>query len=225
MIREAHVNGIKLVYREEGHAEAPPLLLVHGRTADHNDWNGITQHFAARYHVLAPDLRGHGRSDRPGDYPLPTMAEDLAGLLDHAGAARATVIGHSLGGMVAYLLAANHPERVARLVLEDVPPPLPLQGRSPLVEDDSTDSTGFDWRMMHDTERQMLDPDPAWLDGLARITAPTLVLSGGAASPFDAAGLAARVPGAELVTIEAGHLIHTGDRAGFLRAVDGFLPV
>ncbi|MEW9549300.1 alpha/beta fold hydrolase [Nonomuraea sp. NPDC050783] len=215
------MNGIKLLYREEGDLAAPPLLLIHGRTADHNDWNGITQHFAARYHVLVPDLRGHGGSDRPGAYPLPDLAGDMAGLLDHAGISRATVIGHSLGGMVAYLLAMRDPERVERLVLEDVPPPLPLENRPPVVEDGST---GFDWRMVHETERQFLDPDPAWRAGLARITAPTLVLSGGAASPFDAGALAAAIPGAELVTIEAGHLIHVTERAAFLRAVDAFLP-
>ncbi|WP_171074458.1 alpha/beta fold hydrolase [Nonomuraea basaltis] len=220
MIREAHVNGIKLVYREEGDPASPPLLLIHGRTANHNDWNGITQHFAARYHVIVPDLRGHGASDHPGEYPLPGMAEDIAGLLDHLGVARATLVGHSLGGMVSYLLAMTHPGRVERLVLEDPAPPRPLAGREPIVEDGST---GFDWRMMHDTERQFLDPDPGWLKGLERITAPTLVLSGGAASPFDAAELAALIPGAELVTIEAGHLIHTSARGPFLRAVDDFL--
>ncbi|WP_188187377.1 alpha/beta fold hydrolase [Nonomuraea sp. SYSU D8015] len=222
MIREAHVNGIKLVYREEGDPAAPPLVLLHGRTANHNDWNGITQHFAARHHVLAPDLRGHGASDRPGEYPLPEMAEDIAALLDHRGMERVTLVGHSLGGAVAYHLAMNHPGRVARLVLEDPAPPRPLQGRQPIVEDGST---GFDWRMMHDTERQLLDPDPAWVKGLERITAPTLVLSGGAASPFDAAELAALIPGARLVTIEAGHLIHATDRRAFLRAVDEFMDI
>ncbi|MBF8187531.1 alpha/beta fold hydrolase [Nonomuraea sp. K274] len=219
MIREAHVNGIKLVYREEGGADALPLVLIHGRTADHNDWNGITQHFAARYHVLVPDLRGHGASDHPGDYPLPGMAEDVVALLDHLGIERATVIGHSLGGVVSSLLAASHPERVERLVLEDVPT-LPLHDRATIVEDDST---GFDWRMMYDTERQFLDPDPGWAAGLAKITAPTLVLSGGAASPFEAGETAARIPGARLVTIKAGHLIHVAARGAFLRAVDAFL--
>lgn len=222
MIREAQVNGIKLVYREEGDPAAPPLLLLHGRTASMHDWNGITQHFAARHHVIVPDLRGHGASDHPGEYPLPAMAEDVVALLDHLGLERVTLVGHSLGGMVSHLLAMNHPGRVERLVLEDVPPPLPLKDRAPVVEDDST---GFDWRMVHDTERQFLDPDPGWLEGLSRITAPTLVLSGGAASPFDAAGTAARIPGARLVTIEAGHLIHVTERKAFLRAVDDFLDV
>ncbi|QFY11310.1 alpha/beta fold hydrolase [Nonomuraea phyllanthi] len=220
VIREAHVNGIKLVYREEGDPASPPLVLIHGRTADHNDWNGITQHFAARYHVVVPDLRGHGASARPGSYAVTEMAEDVVALLDHLGMGRVTLIGHSLGGVVAYQVAMNHPDRAERLVLEDPPPPVPFRNRPPVVEDDST---GFDWRMVHEVERQLVDPDPAWLEGLGGITAPTLVLSGGKLSHVGADQLAARIPGARLVVIEVGHLIHVTARARFLEAVDAFL--
>ena len=219
VIREAHVNGIKLVYREEGDPAAPPLVLIHGRTADHNDWNGITQRFAARYHVIALDLRGHGASDYPGEYALPDMARDVVALLDELGFGRARLVGHSLGGAVAYLVALTWPDRVERLVLEDVAPPFPMKDRAPIVEDD--ESPRFDWRMVHDTERQFLAPDPAWAAGLASITAPTLVLSG--ASHFDVEAVAERIPGAKLVTIPVGHLIHVSAREAFLRAVDEFL--
>ncbi|MFI7440046.1 alpha/beta fold hydrolase [Nonomuraea indica] len=218
-MRTANVNGIRLAFREEGDATAPPMVLLHGRTADHNDWNGITQHFAARHHVVVPDLRGHGASGRPDGYLLTDMADDVAALLDHLGLARATVVGHSLGGVVAYVLAVRHPDRVERLVLEDAPPPYPLEGRPPLVEDDSVH---FDWRMMHATERQLVRPDPAWAEALRRVAVPALVLSGGPASPFGAERLAELIPGARLVTIGVGHLIHVGDRKAFLRAVDDF---
>lgn len=220
MIRKAVVNGIMLAFREEGDPGAPALVLLHGRTADHNDWNGFTQHFAARYHVIAPDLRGHGASGHPGEYPIPAMADDIAALLAQLGIERATLVGHSLGGAVAYHLAIRHPGLLQRLVLEDAVPPDPLRDREPVVEDDST---GFDWRMMHDTERQFREPDPAWAAGLATISAPTLVLSGGRASHLDSDHLAERIPGAKLVTIEAGHLIHTTERMAFMQAVDDFL--
>lgn len=193
-------------------------MLIHGRTANHNDWNGITQHFAARYHVFAPDLRGHGASDRPGTYRLPEMAADVVALLDHLGVGRVRLVGHSLGGVVACLVAMGHQDRIERLVLEDPPPAYPLTGRPPIVEDGST---GFDWRMVHETERQLLDPDPAWAEGLVKITAPTLVLSG-TLSPFEP-DMAARIPGAELVRVEAGHLVHMDARKEFLRVVDAFL--
>ncbi|MFI6595448.1 alpha/beta fold hydrolase [Nonomuraea sp. NPDC050536] len=218
-MREATANGIKLVYREEGSEADPLLVLLHGRTADHNNWNGITQHFARRYHVLVPDLRGHGASDHPGSYALTDMADDIAGLL--AGR-RAVVVGHSLGGVVAYFLAVRHPELVERLVLEDPVPPVPMTGRAPIEEDDST---GFDWQMMHQTEKQLISPDPTLPGVLAGITAPTLVVSGGPSSHIRSEPLAALIPGAELVTIDAGHLIHENARAEFLGVVDDFLKI
>ncbi|WP_214320045.1 alpha/beta fold hydrolase [Nonomuraea sediminis] len=217
-MREATTNGIKLVYREEGSEADPLLVLLHGRTADHNNWNGITQHFARRHHVLVPDLRGHGASDHPGSYALTDMADDIAALL--AGR-RAVVVGHSLGGVVAYVLAARHPELVERLVLEDPAPPLPLTGRAPIEEDDST---GFDWRMVHETEKQFISPDPALAGALGGITAPTLIVSGGPSSHVRSEPLAELIPGAELVTIDAGHLVHENARADFVAAVDRFLP-
>ncbi|WSG19360.1 alpha/beta hydrolase [Nonomuraea sp. NBC_01738] len=193
------------------------MVLLHGRTADHNGWNGITQHFAKRYRVLVPDLRGHGRSEWPGAYALPDMAEDIAALLDGT---PAVIVGHSLGGIVAYHLAAAHPELVERLVLEDPPPPRPITGRAPLVEDDSTT---FDWAMMHQTEAQFIGPDPAWKGAVRTITAPTLLFSGGPGSHVPSAEVAELIPGARLVTIDVGHLIHENARAEFLREVDAFL--
>ncbi|NUR92461.1 MAG: alpha/beta hydrolase [Nonomuraea sp.] len=219
MMRETTVNGIKLVYREEGAPGAPLLILLHGRTANHHNWNGVTQHLARRYHVLVPDLRGHGDSGYPGSYGLTEMAADVAALI---GDRTAVVVGHSLGGVVAYHLAADHPELVERLVLEDPPPPTPITGRPPVVEDDST---GFDWAMVHQTERQFVEPDPAWPGKLLAITAPTLIISGGAASHVPAADLAPLIPGSRLVTIEAGHLIHENARAAFLTALDDFLGI
>ncbi|MFI6292341.1 alpha/beta fold hydrolase [Nonomuraea sp. NPDC050790] len=217
MMRETTANGLTIVYREEGQAGAPLMVLLHGRTANHNDWNGIIQHFARRYHVLAPDLRGHGESGYPGSYALPDMADDVAALLDGR---RAIVVGHSLGGMVAFHLAMRHPELVERLVLEDPGAPLPMTGRPAPVHDGST---GYDWEMVLQTERQFLNPDPAWAGQLARVSAPTLVLSGGPSSQIRAEPVARLIPGARLVTIDVGHLIHTSARPAFLEAVEEFL--
>ncbi len=105
------------------------------------------------------------------------------------------------------------------LVLEDPPPPLPLP-RPALVEDDST---GFDWQMMRDTERQFVAPDPGWAASLQRITAPTLVVGGGDSSHVRAEQTAALIPEAELVVIDVGHTIHVSAPEKFLAAVEPFL--
>ncbi len=100
-----------------------PLLLVHGFTGgrvDFTDWLGP---LADRgWHVVAPDLRGHGDSDAPTDehsYGLEIFAADVIGLLDALDWPRTTMLGHSMGGMVAQVVAINHPERLEGLVLMD----------------------------------------------------------------------------------------------------------
>lgn len=217
----ATVNGVTLDYRELGSSTTPPLVLLHGRTANHNDWNGVVRPLAERFHVYAVSMRGHGDSAWPGHYAFQEMADDIAGLLDLMGVEQAAVVGHSLGGVVAYFLAATHPSRVGRLVLEDPPPPLPHPHRPPLVP--SEEWTGFDHAMMFATEEQFVRSDPAWPGLLKQITAPTLVLSGGSASHVDSPAVADLIPGAQLVTIEVGHLIHFDDPDGFLREVLRFL--
>jgi pimeloyl-ACP methyl ester carboxylesterase len=77
--------------------------------------------------LVAPDLRGRGRSNElPGPYGIPQHADDLAAVLDHAGAERAVVAGHSMGGFVATAFAERHPDRAQALVLVDGGPPLQI---------------------------------------------------------------------------------------------------
>ncbi|MFC6086219.1 alpha/beta fold hydrolase [Sphaerisporangium aureirubrum] len=218
MLIRAHVNGIGLAYWMEG-TTGSPLVLLHGRTATHADWGDSIARFAARHRVFAVDLRGHGASEYAGDYRFPVMAEDVRALLDHLKLDRASVVGHSLGGVVAYHLAMTHPHRLDRMVLEDPPPPFPMT-RPPVQEDDSK---GFDWQMVHQTESQFTTPDPTWRDSLKQITTPTLILSGGPKSHVRPEPLATLIPTAHLQTLDTGHLIHTTDPNGFHTAVDPFL--
>ena len=114
---EAEINGINIHYREYGEGE--PLLLIMGLSANADWWGDrFLQPLAERFHVVTYDNRGAGRSSKPeGPYPIPVMAEDAVGLMDHLGWDSAHVMGASMGGMIAQELALNHPERVRRLVL------------------------------------------------------------------------------------------------------------
>jgi 3-oxoadipate enol-lactonase len=114
---EAEVNGIKIHYREYGEGE--PLLLIMGLSANVDWWgDDFLAPLAERFHVVAYDNRGAGRSDKPeGPYPIPLMAVDAVGLMDHLGWESAHVMGASMGGMIAQELALEYPERVRRLVL------------------------------------------------------------------------------------------------------------
>ncbi|MEV1069081.1 alpha/beta hydrolase [Streptomyces sp. NPDC050263] len=117
------INGNRLFHTDEGPAadrEGETLLLVHGATCDSHDWSAQIGAFSARHRVIAPDLRGHGRSSgltggqRPRDF-----AADLAELLDGVDAGPVVVVGHSLGALVASVLAVEHPSLVRAVVAVD----------------------------------------------------------------------------------------------------------
>jgi pimeloyl-ACP methyl ester carboxylesterase len=112
-------QGRLLSYQDFGPVDAPVVLLIHGMVSDSTTWNRAAAQLADLGHrVLAPDLLGHGDSDKPADgYELPDFADSLAALLTELGARQATVVGHSFGGAVAMQLAFDHPELVRRLVL------------------------------------------------------------------------------------------------------------
>jgi pimeloyl-ACP methyl ester carboxylesterase len=94
------------------------LLLLHGYSDSGRSFEPVVPWLPADWRVLAPDQRGHGDSDRPeGGYAMAELAADAAALLDEAGVASATVVGHSMGSLVAQQLVLDHPRRVARLVL------------------------------------------------------------------------------------------------------------
>lgn len=134
------------------------------------------------------------------------------------------LVGHSLGGFVAMLVAQATPQRVAALVLEESPPPVPL-GMS--IPDRLPDPAPYYDREIRPSVLAALnDPDPAWWADLATMPMPTLVLGGGPASflPQDAiAETAARIPAGRLVTIPAGHDIHAAAPDAFAEAVESFL--
>jgi 3-oxoadipate enol-lactonase len=219
------VGGIRLAYRVSGSPDAPPVVLMHALGENSTDWDAVAGDLAGTFRVYALDLRGHGASGRPGAYSVELMRDDLWAFLDRLGIDRVTLVGHSLGGMVACLAAQDRPERVARLVLEDPPPLLPADPPrpAPAQPDGPVD---FDWAVVTGIMPQRNLPDPAWWDGLTRITAPTLVVAGGPDShlPQDQlAALAARIPHGRLVTIPVGHLIHAVRPAEFVAAVRNFL--
>jgi pimeloyl-ACP methyl ester carboxylesterase len=96
----------------------PALLLLHGLGADHTTWLPVVDSLARRYTVIAPDLLGHGLSDKPrADYSVGGFANGMRDLLTVLEIDKVTVVGHSFGGGVAMQFAYQFPERTERLVL------------------------------------------------------------------------------------------------------------
>ena len=110
-------NGVMLAYVEMGDTDGLPMLLIHGYTDNSRSWSLLAPYLKA-HRLLAIDLRGHGKSNVPQCcYGYADFANDAALFLDAMGVAKADVMGHSLGSLAAQLLAAQHPEKVDRLVL------------------------------------------------------------------------------------------------------------
>jgi pimeloyl-ACP methyl ester carboxylesterase len=113
---EAVLGGRRVAYRTGG--SGPLLVLIHGITSNSATWDRVLPKLARRHTVLAPDMLGHGRSDkRRGDYSIAAHANTLRDLLDELGHERATLVGHSLGGGVALQFAYQYPGRAQNLVL------------------------------------------------------------------------------------------------------------
>jgi pimeloyl-ACP methyl ester carboxylesterase len=116
-------GGALAAYRWPG--DGPVVIAAHGITSNHRSWGVVAAALQGSVTLVAPDLRGRGRSNGlPGPYGIARHADDLAAVLDHLGAERAVVAGHSMGGFVALAFAERRPERTRAVVLVDGGPPL-----------------------------------------------------------------------------------------------------
>ena len=116
--RVALPDGETLAYVELGNAASPPLVLIHGFTDNARDWVPLVPFLSTSYRLIIPDLRGHGRSSKPECCYAPLdFAYDIKLLLDALGIARADIVGHSLGSIIAQRYAEQWPEHTGRVVL------------------------------------------------------------------------------------------------------------
>jgi pimeloyl-ACP methyl ester carboxylesterase len=116
------VAGHRVHYLAEGPANGPVVVLVHGLGGEAEDWRNLTPYLVkAGFRVYRPDLPGYGRSERPADfsYSIHDEADAVVGFLDALGLRQVDLGGWSMGGWIAQLVAAKHPERVRRLMLFD----------------------------------------------------------------------------------------------------------
>jgi pimeloyl-ACP methyl ester carboxylesterase len=124
---------LRLHYVDWGNQEAPPLILIHGGRDHCRSWDTIAQALQPHFHVLAPDLRGHGDSDwtKGGSYALPEYVYDLTRLVRIVATCEVTIIGHSMGGMVGLIYSGSFPDKVSTLVVLDGTTVLPDTKRLP----------------------------------------------------------------------------------------------
>lgn len=125
--RTVGIGGLTFHYADWD-GSGPPVVMLHGLSGHARTWDHTAAAMSDRYHVLALDQRGHGDTDWASQYGLRPMSEDLLGFLDALGLPEVTLIGLSMGGLVSFVFAAAHPERVARMVIMDIGPEIAPAG-------------------------------------------------------------------------------------------------
>ena len=117
-------NGLKLHYLDFGNPSKPPLVCIHGLSGNAHNFDGLAPHLMNDHHVMSIDVRGRGDSQwgPPGEYTPPVYVSDLALMLDALELDRVTLIGTSMGGIISMIFAGGYPQRVERLVLNDIGP-------------------------------------------------------------------------------------------------------
>lgn len=123
----------RLHYSRQG--EGPALIILHGLFGSGTNWNSQARQLARQFDVILPDLRNHGRSFHAPDMSYSVMANDVRLLMDELQLDDALVLGHSMGGKTAMVLALESPERVAALMVADIAPvSYHGPGNMPLIE-------------------------------------------------------------------------------------------
>ena len=138
------LNGTRLHYLDWGNASAQPLVLLHGFCSYAHYWDPFAQSMRRHYHVIAPDLRGHGDSDRAASYSIEDGAADSEGLVQKLKLKDIILVGLSLGGLISIYYAASYSGRISKLVIVDIGPEFAPEGIAHIQRDLANEPEFFD---------------------------------------------------------------------------------
>lgn len=244
--RFLRVRGHRVAYRSCGSEDGPPVLLIHAFASQSDSWRATAEALARHgFRVIAPDLRGHGRSQRTATYALMDFEQDLIALLDALDLQDVSLVGHSLGGHLALKLATHRPDRIRRVVVEATPvPPASEADAAALAAarpgpawKRSLQQAGlirllrrvllrrFDLRAARFVLPELRRPMPDWWSRLATLPTPCLLLASAddrqvtARLPL----LASQLPHATTCQLGHGHHLHGEHTEAFVAAVTAFL--
>ncbi|HLI05620.1 MAG TPA: alpha/beta hydrolase [Ktedonobacteraceae bacterium] len=139
---KVEANSINMHYYRTGARNRPSILLLHGITDNGLCWPCVADELASSYDVITTDARGHGQSGASADFSIALLADDAAAVIRTLGLEKPFVWGHSMGAITAAVLAANYPDLVRAVVLEDPP----LRGRPQFVTNEEQQVwQGWQW--------------------------------------------------------------------------------
>jgi pimeloyl-ACP methyl ester carboxylesterase len=241
-------NGVDIHYEIAG--QGPTLLITHGYSATSHMWRDTVEALKDRYQVVTWDIRGHGGSDSPSDpalYSKDACLDDMAALLDVAGADEAILMGHSLGGYLSLAFHVEHPQRVRALVLVGTGPGYRNpEARAGWNQQADGRARYFETRGLIDLENPeahgnrhrsaeglalaargiLAQHDGLVMEELPKIRVPTLIVIGADDTPFLGASdyMAKRIATARKVLLDgAGHMPNLDQPHAFHQALAEFL--
>ncbi|MEV6771896.1 alpha/beta hydrolase [Nocardia sp. NPDC051030] len=249
---EFTANGRRISYLDAG-GDGMPVLALHGHLEEGAGWADLAERLAPEWRVIAPDQRGHGDSDRGPDYSPEGYVADAVALLKHLNLGPVTVLGHSGRALTAMQLAAQYPELVNGLIVEELGAVHTSTGALNFIlgwphqaatQQELLDALGFAAPMFGDSLRE--NPDGTWrlpfvpqdmVDSEAQVSGdhwadwlgsdcPALLVIGNqrpCVDPVLAQEMSAKRPGTTLVTLDTDHFAHKGDPIAFAKAVRVFL--
>ena len=164
------VNGLRLHYVDWGNPSAPPLVLLHGHGSNLHTFDQLADRLRRDWRVIALDQRGHGDSDWASDgYDGERFVADFTDFASAAGLGRFSLLGHSMGGLVAMAYAAANPEAVERLVIVDIGPEIGREGTESVRRQTVEAPEEFD--SLEDVYSFLRAADPEPPDGMLRYRA------------------------------------------------------
>ena len=247
----ARLNDIEIDYQASG--AGPAVLLSHGYSATRRMWDAQHAALGEQHRVISWSMRGHGETESPADpaqYSADLTVADMRALLAHLGVERAVIGGLSLGGYVSLAFYLAHPEMVRALVICDSGPGYRsadaraawnqrAQERAAALESSGLEALGKSREvreslglhrsaqgLAHAARGMLAQEGSRVIDGLARITVPTLIIVGDQDQPFLAPCeyMAKKIPGARLEVIRgAGHSSNLDQPEAFNRVLLDFL--
>ena len=154
----ASLSNVDLFYYDTKE-EKPVIICLHGMYGRAETWSDFISHYADKYRVIAPDLRGHGRSGKPdGYYTFDEMGEDVVELMDGLGIKQAILVGHSMGGDIAGYVASRYPDIIQAAAILDKTAKGPKR-HIPVLSSQVNEFDAFtkEWNEVFDTRKEALE--------------------------------------------------------------------
>ena len=167
--RFADVNGLRLHYVDWGNEPAPPLVLLHGHGSNVHTFDQLADRLRREWRIIALDQRGHGDSAWADDYAGEHFVADFQAFTSAVGLERFSLLGHSMGGLVAMAYAAANPDAVERLVIVDIGPEIARGGTESVRRQTVEAPEEFD--SLEDVYAFLRASDPEPLDDMLRYRA------------------------------------------------------